>query len=68
MEVGGRWSSLAVEKATRLGPPLVTVVASGKASGVKLCFTIFVMGFITSMQMTTPNLGEDVMHVFLLKF
>ena len=35
-----RWGSLAMEKAICLGPPVLTVILSGRASGVKLCCTI----------------------------
>ena len=50
-----------MDKAARLGPPLITVVASGRASGIKLCFTTLVMKvFITGRQTTTPDLVEDV--------
>ena len=50
-----------MEKATHLDPPLITVVASGRASGIKLSFIILVMKvFITGRQTATPDLGEDV--------
>ena len=53
---GADGGSLTVEKATRLGPQLISVVASGRASGIKLCFAILVMKvFTTSRQMTIPR-------------